>query len=259
MQKKGISQEGLKLIACVTMLLDHIGAAVVYQLYLNACMVDGIDMLGAAMPTAAMTLSNLYLVLRIVGRVAFPIYCFLLAEGSFYTRRPWKYGLRLAIGAVLSELPFDLALAGAPTWSMQSVMLTLLMGFFMLEVMKRCPNLVLKLIAAIPFALLAEWMCTDYGGMGVALIAVFGICRELPHGKILRLLGVAAVLYLMPSASVQITRYFRLSIEMFALLALIPIHFYSGRKATASKAVQWGFYLFYPVHLAVLYLIVTLL
>lgn len=226
MEKRGISQEGLKIIACVSMLIDHIGATLVP-----------------------------WIPLRVIGRLAFPIYCFLLAEGSRHTRNPRRYGLRLAIGALLAELPFDLALFGFPAWNNQSVMLTLLMGFFALEVMKKCPNLLLKFVAVIPFALLAEWMRTDYGGMGVVLIAVFAICQDLPHGQLLRLLGVAAVLYLMPSALVQITTSFRISIEMFALLAMIPIYFYSGRKRTTSRAVQWGFYLFYPVHLTVLLLI----
>lgn len=226
MEKRGLSQEGLKLIACITMLIDHIGATILPMMEL-----------------------------RIIGRIAFPIYCFLLAEGSRRTSNPRRYGLRLAIGALLSELPFDLALVGFSTWRMQSVMLTLLMGFFALEGMKKCSNLLLKVIVVLPFALLAEWMNTDYGAMGVALIAVFAICRDLPHGQILCLLGVAMVLYQMPSASLQITRTFRLSVEMFGLLALVPIHFYCGRKATSGKVIQWCFYLFYPVHLMVLFLI----
>ena len=72
-KKQGLSQEGLKLIACVTMLIDHIGAAFVPWMWL-----------------------------RMVGRIAFPIYCFLLAEGAFYTRNPRRYGARLAVGALLA-------------------------------------------------------------------------------------------------------------------------------------------------------------
>lgn len=86
MPKRGLSQETLKIIACVTMLLDHIGA--------TFC--PGIG-------------------LRIVGRIAFPIYCFLLAEGVHYTHSPKKYGLRLLIGALLSEIPFDLLFFGELT------------------------------------------------------------------------------------------------------------------------------------------------
>lgn len=226
MKKRGISQETLKLIACVTMLLDHIGAT----------LVPGWT-------------------LRIIGRVAFPIYCFLLVEGAHYTRNPKKYALRLAIGAVLSELPFDLAFFGGWTWGYQSVMLTMLVGFLALQAMAKCPNYLLKCLIALPFALLAEWLLTDYGGAGVLLIALFGVTRELPHRLLIQFLGMALICnYLIPGSRIPIGR-FSIAIELFALLALIPIAFYSGRKATGSKAVQWGFYLFYPVHLTVLYLI----
>ena len=69
MKKKIFSQEGLKILACVTMLLDHIGAVF--------------------MPT--MATYSLYYALRIIGRLAFPIYCFLLAEGVAHTKNPVKY------------------------------------------------------------------------------------------------------------------------------------------------------------------------
>lgn len=226
MKNRGISQEMLKLIACVAMLLDHIGAT----------LVPGWT-------------------LRIIGRIAFPIYCFLLVEGAHYTRNPKKYALRLAIGAVLSELPFDLAFFGGWTWGYQSVMLTMLVGFFALQAMGKCSNYLLKCLVVLPFALLAEWLLTDYGGAGVLLIALFGISRELPHRLLIQLLGMALICnYLIPGAKIPIGG-FRIAIELFALIALIPIAFYSGRKITGSKAVQWGFYLFYPVHLTVLYLI----
>lgn len=105
MRKRGLSQEALKGIACVTMLLDHIGAT----------MVQGYT-------------------LRIIGRIAFPIFCFLMAEGTFYTKNPRKYGLRLMVGALLSEIPFDLAFRGKLTWEYQNVMLTLFLGFLTVEI-----------------------------------------------------------------------------------------------------------------------------
>lgn len=226
MKQRGISQETLKLIACATMLLDHIGAT----------LVPGWT-------------------LRIIGRIAFPIYCFLLAEGTHYTRNPKKYAVRLAIGAVLSELPFDLALFGGWTWGYQSVMLTMLVGFLALQAMAKCRNYLLKCLVVLPFALLAEWMLTDYGGAGVVLIALFGISRELPHRLLIQFAGMVLICnYLIPGARIPIGNI-RIAIELFAVFALIPIAFYSGRKVTGSRAAQWGFYLFYPVHLTLLYLI----
>ena len=139
MKKNGLSQETLKIIACVTMLIDHVGATVVEsQFFVTPS--DGIY--------------YLYFAMRIIGRVAFPIYCFLLAEGAHYTHNPRKYALRLFIGALLSEPGFDFALFGGWTWENQSVMVTLLLGFGMVELMKKCPKYWMKLLAVVPFNLL---------------------------------------------------------------------------------------------------------
>lgn len=99
MKTKGLSQEGLKLIACVTMLIDHIGATLVMQLLRNA---------NAYIPE----LWTLYCTMRVIGRVAFPIYSFLLVEGFHHTRDVKKYVGRLGIGMLLSEIPFDVAFNG---------------------------------------------------------------------------------------------------------------------------------------------------
>ena len=93
----GISQEGLKLLACITMLIDHIGATLMIRLIQETSANDA-------------SLVWLYYLMRIIGRIAFPIYCFLLVEGAAHTRDPKKYGLRLFVGMLLSEIPFDLSL-----------------------------------------------------------------------------------------------------------------------------------------------------
>lgn len=225
MEKKGIPQEGLKLIACVTMLIDHIGAVLVPHMGL-----------------------------RIIGRLAFPIYCFLLAEGVAHTRNPKKYGIRLLIGALLSELPFDLLFFGRLTLEHQSVMVTLLLGFLMAVWAKKRGKILL------PFAVCffaAELLGTDYGGIGVALVGLFVVSDGKPHKFLIRLIGVAVLMLLMGSVEVTVG-VVRVPIQMFAVLAMIPIYFYSGRKVTANPWIQRVFYLFYPVHLTVL-LIVTLL
>ena len=134
MKKSGLSQETLKIIACVTMLIDHVGATVVESQFFVTPF-DGIY--------------YLYFAMRIIGRVAFPIYCFLLAEGAHYTHNPRKYALRLFIGALLSEPGFDIALFGGWTWENQSVMVTLLLGFGMVELMKKCPKYWMKLLAVV--------------------------------------------------------------------------------------------------------------
>lgn len=226
MRKKGLSQEALKGIACFTMLLDHIGAT----------MVQGYA-------------------LRIIGRIAFPIFCFLMAEGTFYTKNPRKYGLRLMIGALLSEIPFDLAFRGRLTWEYQNVMLTLFLGFLTVEIIQRTEFDIVKLLAVSGGFALAEWANTDYGGFGVLLVVLFSQTR----GKLwFQTIMVAMFSWMINSLKIPVLGIL-VPIEMFAIFAMIPIALYSGRKVTSNRAVQWGFYLFYPVHLMILVLVRILL
>lgn len=213
--KKGLSQEWLKAIACVTMLIDHVGAVF--------------------FPAQTW--------LRIIGRIAFPIYCFLLAEGAAHTKKPKRYALRLLTGAVLSEFSFDYLFFGGMTLRHQSVMVTLLIGLLMALWMKKGGRV---LPLAVCF-LAAELMCTDYGGWGVALIWVFVVSRNMPLRWLIQTGGMALIFWLMSGG-----------IQMFAILAMGPILLYSGRKASSDRLLQWGFYLFYPVHLTVLLAIVVI-
>ena len=209
----------MKGIACLTMLLDHIGAT----------MVPGYT-------------------LRIIGRIAFPIFCFLMAEGAYYTKNQTKYCLRLVVGMLLSEIPFDLAFRQKLTWAYQSVMVTLLLGFLAVEIIQHAGNDLIKLLAVGGGFALAEWANTDYGGFGVLLVVLFHQTR----GKLwLQTVMVAMFSWMMNSIRIPVLGY-SVPIEMFAVFAMVPIALYSGGKTTSSKAVQWGFYLFYPVHLAVL-------
>ena len=238
MKRKGISQEALKLIACLTMLVDHIAAAMAmdYDLYMR---------MGP----------QLYLVLRGIGRVAFPIYCFLMAEGAHHTRSPGRYALRLLVGAVLSEIPFDLALFGGISWAHQSVMVTLLLGCLMMVGMDSFPGF-WKLLAIPPFYGIAEFLGTDYGGNGILLIAMLALTWGLPREKLWRTLGFVVCLWFGPGVQIGTMD---IPMELFGLIALIPMFLYDGKKLTRSKWVQWSFYLFYPAHLLILWLIDKLL
>lgn len=220
MEKKGISQEWLKAFACVTMLIDHVGAVFYPR----------------------------ELLLRVIGRLAFPIYCFLMAEGVYYTRNPKKYALRLFVGLLLSEIPFDIGLFGGITSEHQSVMFTLLIGFVAIELIEMAENQLLKLIVAGAAFALAQVLDTDYGGFGVALIVLLSQSRGQ---KWLQAIVIAVVSYMMNSFKLPVFGYY-IPIEMFAVLAMVPIAFYDGKKSTSSAWIQTGFYLFYPVHLAVI-------
>ncbi len=226
--KKCISQEGLKILACVSMLVDHIGAVFFPRLRL----------------------------LRIIGRIAMPIFCYLLVQGDRYTRNPGRYALRLLTGAVLSEFSFDYLFWGGITWEHQSVMVTLLIGFGMLQWMKRMNKWGKVLPLALGFVL-AELCRTDYGGWGVAMIWIFAVTGEDLPGWLLRVAGLGLVCWFVESAGFRIGSLVIPS-QLFALFSLLPIFLYSGKKHTANRWLQRGFYLFYPAHLTLLLAIVVI-
>lgn len=243
MQKQGLSQEGLKIIACITMLIDHIGATFVLNAYYQAT------------GTARMEILELYRTFRIIGRLAFPIYCFLLVEGSFHTRDPRRYAIRLLTGVLLAELPFDLAFYGRITLEHQSVMITLLLGFIMLQVMKKCPDPLMKLLLIVPFALAAEGLHTDYGWKGIAVIAVFAFTHEMPYKYIWQFFALWCIFSPDHLMMFNWLNGFQYQIQELCVFAVVPIALYDEHELTKSKLIQRIFYLFYPVHLALLYLI----
>jgi hypothetical protein len=131
-EKKGISGSTLKLIAIIVMLIDHI-AAVVLEKVLIALGINNLNQNN--MQSMQDFLSQygylLYLEygMRLIGRLGFPIFCFLLVEGVKYTRNVWKYAMRLALFALISEIPFDLALHSKVFYfNYQNVFFTLLIG-----------------------------------------------------------------------------------------------------------------------------------
>ena len=189
-----------------------------------------------------------------MGRLSFPIYCFLLVEGAFYTKSPKRYGLRLLTGAILAEIPFDLAFYGRITWAHQSAMVTLLLGFLMLEAMKKFPEL-LKLLVVLPFAFVAGKLGVNYGATGIMLIAVFAFTRDVKFKYLWQFFGIWFVFSPNHRMMFNWLGGIRWTIRELAVFAVIPIALYSGEKTTNSKLLQWGFYLFYPAHLLALYLI----
>lgn len=237
---RGITGSTLKIIAIVIMLVDHVGAVILERF-----------------PIAGTPLYLVDAVLRSVGRLAFPIFCFLLVEGFIYTRDRAKYAVRLFGFALISEIPFDIATAGRFfNLAYQNVFFTLLAGFLTIcvldEVKQKEFNIaskkaetVLRLVftalitAAGMFA--AYLLKTDYSFAGVlAIVVMYGVKEKKPESM---LCGCAVL-----------TAYNFL--EAFAFLNIFLIKMYNGKRGLKLKYI---FYVFYPVHLLVLYCIARLL
>lgn len=220
---KFINSFTLKIIAIITMTIDHVGA----------------------------TLFPQYLFLRIIGRIAFPIFCYLIVEGFFHTKDVKKYLLRLLAFAFISEVPFDMALKSDNGLNINflnelNVFFTLLFGLLCIAAIDEIKtkkkttwySILLRIIIVISSMLLAYYLDTDYSVAGVAFIIIIYMLREKP----VKLFIFSAILLYGCFGS----------IEVYGLIGFLPIAFYNGNKGPSLKYL---FYAFYPGHLLILYIL----
>lgn len=247
-EKRGISGSTLKLIAIIAMLIDHVGAVIVERMLVQRGMNEFTEG-EAAMAFFAANASLLLLdvVLRLIGRIGFPIFCFLIIEGFGYTHNVKKYAGRLFLFALISEIPFDLGFVGQPIyWGYQNVFFTLLIGLLVMIGFRFLENkkewnkylkIILYIIVLVIGMALAAFMKTDYGAIGVLTIMVMYLFRQ----KKALASGLGCVTLNAMSLS-----------EITAFFAMIPILFYNGKR---GLNIKWLFYVFYPAHILLLYLI----
>lgn len=155
MEKKGLTASSIKVIAMICMFLDHFAASVYQGLILSdrlssgICFYDSFFIFNKPMGTPE---GILYIIMRMIGRISFPIYCFFIVEGFRHTSSKLKYLLRLLIFAAISEVPFDYAIFGTVFYPLyQNVFVTLAIGLAMLwgidELSKReLPNVAIVFI-----------------------------------------------------------------------------------------------------------------
>ncbi len=210
-QTRGLSSNALKLIALLTMFLDHIGAVLIVSGWMNQ-------------------------VLRMVGRVSFPIFAFLLVEGFLHTRDVKRYGLRLLAFGFLSEIPFDLALFHTPfEMSHQNVFFTLFLGLLALEGCRRYEDdasLWKRAAVLVVCGFAAIILRTDYEAFGVIFIVLLYMTRQSP--RLQTIMGSLALVWELP-----------------AVFAFIPIRMYNGTRGTLP--LKYIFYICYPLHLFLLW------
>lgn len=248
----------LRIIASICMLLDHIGY-----------------------------FFNIH-ILRLIGRPAFPLYVFLMVNGFRHTKNRSKYALCFAIFAVISQIPFLMLnnsqlsaqaflkkLAEVPSFrlSHMNVMVTLLLGLLVIwsgEVLKN--NKKTRYLCLLPAFLVFcayyfELIRSDYGSKGIVMDVVF---RLFEDRKVLMTIGtffavfhghfIQIALSLLRGQEILLPSYWE-CVQILSLSALPLIFWYNGKPGrlpqspAAKKAVQLGFYAFYPAHIVLLWLI----
>ena len=229
----GLSGTALKRIACLSMLVDHLGASLAGERPVP---------LQRHRPPGMFSWTS---VLRLAGRLAFPHLLFSTGGGLSPHPRFQKYALRMLGFALISEGPFDWAFFSGVYWGHQNVYFTLLLGLLAMKALdtyqtpEGMPALKGILGAAACFLAAALLHC-DYDVLGLALILALYMTRKDKRAQCIA--GAVFSLF-----------------EPVAPLAFGLVWFYSGERGGSSKLEQWAFYWFYPAHIFVLGILTNLL
>ena len=223
-----LSGSWLKLLAIVTMLIDHVA-----------------EHIFCGMPWAFYHILEVgdrvltpYVLLRGVGRISFPLFAFLIVEGFLHTHDRRKYGRNLLLFALISEIPWNLVHKNLLFWSQQNVFFTLFLGYLGICVIHYYQDDLERKVLYLLALLVASILCrADYGCSGFGFILLLYVLRN--HKLYMSVIG-----------SCFLSSHWR------AVLAFIPICMYNGERGfVKGNWLKYAFYVFYPLHLFVLYLI----
>lgn len=239
-----MSTFALKIIACICMLIDHITAVFVDQHagYLFHLVLGSYEMD-----------VTVYVIGRVIGRIAFPLFAFLIVQGFMHTQNLKKYMLRLAAFALISEIPYDFAFWEFPNISLcilrQNVFFTLLAGLITISLIdmivkqyQQKPWLMnlLQVLVIVAACLLLFLIQADYASLGYGILIMVGF-------YVGRYRKFSSVLIF-----VLLTGFLCPNLQFMAILAAPFIYFYNGMK---GPSLRYAFYAFYPVHLVIIGLI----
>lgn len=215
----------LKRIALICMIIDHVAASLLFTMISTSDprLNPGVDWI------------LIYYVMRWIGRIAFPIYLFLLVEGFYHTHHLKRYLMRMAALALVSEVPFDLTF-NQSWWDMshQNIFFELLLALILFICLKRWhQNVFLQILAFLVTAMLAEWANLDYGYNGIIAAAILYFCHQRP---------------LYSALGVVIGFLFEVNMPT-VFLAAPMVYWYNGQRGQVNQAFH---YWIYPIHLAIL-------
>lgn len=246
--KKSLNAFHLKVIAIIAMLINHI--------------VHGFDVS-----------KPFYIFGLVIGKLTFPIMAFLLLEGYKHTRNVKRYMGRLAIFWLISVVPFHLYFVYSPEYPLSNgiftlfnnIFFTLLMGLMLIYFCENKKRRIPEIILVIIFALLTTF--SDWGQIGVLIIYGFYKSKTQKSKAIfvplISALLVTAILSPAYFSAASIADKSSVLIEILSFLGVllnIPLLLaYNGERGPSTPLIKWGFYIFYPLHLMILYIISLLI
>lgn len=234
--KMKLNRTQIRYIAIAAMLIDHTAALLLP-------------------PEKYPALTILYVLMRTVGRIAGPVMFYFLAEGYRYTSSKLRYGIRLLSFGILSQIPYSLAKYGQISLSDLNVIVTLFMSFMMLVVAAKVNEKVLKGIVVFIFMILTTF--SDWGILGPFMVWLFYIYREDRKKQLVSFASLCVAL-LVATLFVVFegnTEWYECLCQIGNLLVILLLWLYNGEIGSKNRFNHWFFYVFYPAHLMLLYLV----
>jgi len=222
-----VSSVALRTLALAGMLIDHTGLALFPDIGLFRC----------------------------IGRISFPIYCFLIVQGYLHTHDIRAYGRRLLLFAILSEIPFDLLIFGRAVSPMeQNVLFSLLLGLMGLS----CADMLKEKPMHASAAILALCMCAMAANVSFGWLSI-ALCLSIRYAdknklRLMLYTAGALLLYTLSLLLSGVTTSWVL-VSLCSLFSLIPLLLYSGRRGTRHPLLTFLFYAAYPLHMIALLVI----
>ena len=216
----------LKIIACITMLLDHIKYG---------------------LPETSGILTLYF------GRIAFPIFAFLAVEGYLHTSNFNKYLKRLLIFGIISQIPFMLFKTLMTNQISLNIMFTLLLGVSAIFFYEKIKNKFLGLFVAILMMIIGQVMQVDYGWYGVGLVFIIYLIK---NNKI-----TFTIFYILYTLLYYFVNYIKLEFNTinlylpYIIFSIIPIIFMLLYNGKLGRKTKYFYYWFYPIHLLIIYII----
>jgi len=225
---KCLSGSMLKLIALITMIIDHIGFVLLRH----------IPSATAALFTIRSHEFSMYTISRLIGRMAFPLYCFLIVEGFIHTHDRKKYGINLLAFAFISEIPWNFEYSGKFTYVNQNVFFTLFFGYLSLCLYEKYNKDKYKQAFSIGLIYVVAYLFkADYGVFGYGLILLMYVLREKKAVRAIAGSGLLSPPYMI-------------------MLTFLLMETYNGKRGfIKGRALKYAFYAAYPVHILILYFI----
>ena len=237
MEKKiSLNRVQIKYIAIAAMLLDHLAAFLLT-------------------PEKHPALIVLYIIMRTIGRIAAPVMFYFFTEGYIHTLSKRNYCLRLLSFAILSQIPYSLVRYGSVSSGDLNVIFTLLASFLMLVVTDRITNKVIKGMAVFLFMLISVF--SDWGLIGPLMAWLFYVNREDRKKQIRDYLMIICIQLLSTMIFIVCnTQNWYEGIGQLGIFLVIPlIASYNGEAGKKTVVNKWLFYVFYPLHLILIWLV----